>query len=145
MVYSKSSLILYDLLDCVLTLALHHPRTISIKLLKDWGMWGFLAVNFKCPMKPAFFHVKGIPVCHIWLLLQSPWRSAKQFSNQGGLHYHLYMALNLYIALLCVYNLYIYCERAGNINQLLCSSLVAFILDSSKNLNTEPFLISPMN
>ena len=80
-----------------------------------------MAVNFKCPMKPAFFHVKGVPVYNIWLLLESSllryrffslWRSAKQFQrlrlNQGGLHDHLYMALNLDIALLCVYNLYCY-------------------------------------
>ena len=53
-------------------------------------MWDFLAVNFKCPMKPAFFHTKGVPVCNIWLLLQSSllryrffslWRSAKQIQR----------------------------------------------------------------
>ena len=42
------------------------------------------------------------------------WRSAKQFQrlylNQGGLNDHLYMALNLDIALLCFYN--VYCELA---------------------------------
>ena len=44
----------------------------------------------------------------------SLWRSAKQFQrlylNQGGLNDHLYMALNLDIALLCVYN--VFCELA---------------------------------
>ena len=76
-------------------------------------------------MKPAFLRVKGFLVCNIWLLLQSPlpryrfvslWHSAEQFQrphlNQGGLSDHLHMALNLGIALLCVYNLY--CELAVN-------------------------------
>ena len=114
-------------------------------------MRGLLAVNFKCPMKPAFFHVKGLPVCNILLVLQSSllhypffslWRSAKQFQrlhlNQGGLHNHLYMALNLDIAPLSVYNLY--CDLAVKYQpapQQLYN--VAFILDSSENLNTASF------
>ena len=79
---------------------------ITITLLKGEGMRRFLAVNFKCPMKPAFFH--------IWLLLQSPllryrrfgslWHSSKQMQrlhlNQGGLHDNLYIALTPDIAVL---------------------------------------------
>ena len=69
-------------------------------------------------------------------------RSAKQFQrlhlNQGGLHNHLYMALNLDIALFYVFTIYTV-NLLWNINQLLCSSLVEFILDSSENLNTESF------
>ena len=41
---------------------------ISIKLLKDWGMWGFLAVNFRCLMKPTFSTLRGSQyreVCNI--------------------------------------------------------------------------------
>ena len=42
---------------------LHQLRMISIKLLKDWGMWGFSAVNFRCLIvKPTFFYVNGVPV-----------------------------------------------------------------------------------
>ena len=88
-----------------------------------------MAVNFKCPMKAAFFHVKGVPVCNIWLLLQSSllryrrfgslWHSSKQLQrlllNQGGLHDHLYIALNPDIAVLRTYNLS--CELAGKYHQ----------------------------
>ena len=68
-----------------------------------------MAVNFKCPMKAAFFHVKGVPVCNIWLLLQ------RLLLNQGGLHDHLYIALNSDIAVLRAYNLS--CELAGKYHQ----------------------------
>ena len=68
-----------------------------------------MAVNFKCPMKAAFFHVKGVPVCNIWLLLQ------RLLLNQGGLHDHLYIALNPDIAVLRAYNSP--CELAGKYHQ----------------------------
>ena len=72
-------------------------------------------------MKPAFFpcyaggpSVQYVAVFAILIASLSFFlsvRSAKQFQrlhlNQGGLHNHLYMALNLDIALfLCVYDLY---------------------------------------
>ena len=69
-------------------------------------------------------------------------RSDKQFQrlhlNQGALHDHRYMALNLDIVLFYEFTIYTL-NLLWNINQLLCSSIVAFILDTSENLNTESF------
>ena len=53
------------LLDCVLILALHRPRTISIKLLKDWEMGGFWQLISNVQWNQLFSMLRG-PQCAIF-------------------------------------------------------------------------------
>ena len=104
-------------------------------------MWDFLAVNFKCPMKPAFSILRGSH-CAKFDFFYNPHCftisfSASLLKSRRTSGPSLYGFKSRHSSFMCLQ--FVLWTRLWNINQLLCFSLVAFILGGSDNLNTGSF------